>query len=89
MEQEQEIRRQAQQIFAVRDSDTVVGRQISPDQREGEVLSKLEEFSSAELVITDRLHGMIFCAVTGTPCIVINSKSPKVRGCYQWICDLP
>ena len=31
---------------------------------------------------------MIFCAITGTPCIVINSKSPKVRGCYEWIKDL-
>ena len=28
---------------------------------------------------------MIFCAITGTPCIVVNSRSPKVRGCYEWI----
>ena len=42
-------------------------------------------FRHTELVITDRLHGMIFSAITGTPCIVINSKSPKVRGCYEWI----
>lgn len=39
-------------------------------------------------MITDRLHGMIFCAITGTPCVVINSKSPKVRDCYEWIKDL-
>lgn len=36
-------------------------------------------------MITDRLHGMIFCAITGTNCIVLNSKSPKLRGCYEWI----
>lgn len=28
---------------------------------------------------------MIFAAITGTPCIVVDSKSPKVRGCYEWI----
>ena len=48
----------------------------------------MEQFAHAELVITDRLHGMIFCAITGTPCIVINSKSPKVAGCYEWIKNL-
>lgn len=45
-------------------------------------------FKSAELVITDRLHGMIFCAVTGTPCIVVASKSHKLSGCYEWIKEL-
>jgi len=43
------------------------------------------EFQKAALVVTDRLHGMILCAITGTPCIVINSRSPKVKGCYEWI----
>ena len=32
--------------------------------------------------------GMIFCAITGTPCIVVNSKSPKVEGCYEWLSHL-
>ena len=40
------------------------------------------------MVITDRLHGMIFCAITETNCIVLDSKSPKLRGCYEWISHL-
>lgn len=28
---------------------------------------------------------MIFCAITSTPCIVINSKSHKIKGCYKWL----
>ena len=47
--------------------------------------SDCEKTITAEQNHTDRLHGMIFCAITGTPCVVINSKSPKVRGCYEWI----
>jgi pyruvyl transferase EpsI len=32
---------------------------------------------------------MIFAAITGTPCIVTGSLSPKLKGCYEWIkeCD--
>ena len=61
--------------------------------KEGKTLYELfpalfDEFRHARLVITDRLHGMIFAVITGTPCIVIDSKSPKVRGCYEWIKQL-
>lgn len=70
-------------------TDTHAKKGVPIDQRKAELDAKFSEFRSAELVITDRLHGMIFCAITGTPCIVLDSKSPKVRGCYEWIKDLP
>ena len=31
---------------------------------------------------------MIFAAITETPCIVLNSLSHKIRGCYEWISNL-
>lgn len=65
--------------------DTVLEYNVSVANREKELLCKIKEFCAAELVITDRLHGMIFCAITGTNCIVLDSKSPKIRGCYEWI----
>ena len=68
--------------------DMVMPYNISIDQREAELEKQFDKFRRAELVVTDRLHGMIFSAITGTPCIVVNSKSPKVRGCYEWIKDL-
>lgn len=58
---------------------------ISVTQREEALFQKRMEFQNAQLVITDRLHGMILSAITGTPCVVINSLSPKVKGCYEWI----
>lgn len=69
-------------------TDMGVGHPVGIDQREQELEKKFNEFKSAELVITDRLHGMIFCAITGTPCIVVNSRSHKVKGCYDWIKSL-
>lgn len=80
----------AEQIFEnrVHQTDTVLPFAVLKTQRRAEVEKKLGEFCSAELVITDRLHGMIFCAITGTKCIVLNSKSPKVKGSYEWLKEL-
>ncbi len=50
---------------------------------------KWNEFSSVQLVVTDRLHGMVFSAITGTPCIALDNISHKVYGAYQWLSYLP
>lgn len=86
-EQEEVIRQQAKLLFGdqVVDTDMIAKGGVTASAREKVLDEKFRQFSGAELVITDRLHGMIFCAITGTPCIVIDSKSPKVRGCYEWI----
>lgn len=49
----------------------------------------MQEFASAKLVITDRLHGMIFAALTQTPCIVLGNYNHKVKGTYEWLQELP
>ena len=56
--------------------------------RKSKLIEKLHEFSSAEMVVTDRLHAMIFCAVTGTPCLALDNISKKVSGGYEWIKEL-
>lgn len=50
---------------------------------------KLQEFADARFVITDRLHGMIFAAYTGTPCIAFDNVSKKISGVHAWMQDLP
>lgn len=69
-------------------SDMVESRSIGPEEREYRVQLKLREVAASELVITDRLHGMIFAAVTETPCIVVNSRSHKIKGCYEWLINM-
>ena len=53
------------------------------------VKAKMEEFVYAELVITDRLHAMIFSIITQTPCIVLDNCNYKIKGTYEWIKYLP
>lgn len=85
-----EVKNQAVMLFGenIKESDMNINRSVPIEQRDNALAEKYDEFCSAELVITDRLHGMIFAAITGTPCIVVNSKSPKVKGCYEWIKEL-
>lgn len=87
---EKQIYRTIFKLFGenIKKTDTCVDYMVSIKDRNSEVEKKLQEFSHAKLVITDRLHAMIFSAITGTPCIVVNSKSPKVKGCYEWIKNL-
>lgn len=71
------------------ETDTHLNRTIKRKSGESELHKKLLEFKQAKLVITDRLHGMIFSAITGTPCIAFNNSTGKVAGVYSWIQELP
>lgn len=71
-----------------KDLSTLERSPVPPSKRRLYVKEKLNEFSKNELVITDRLHGMIFSVITGTPCIAINNLSSKVQGVYRWIQEL-
>ena len=71
------------------ETDLFSDERITKVNRKECVRKKMQEFSDAELVITDRLHGMIFSALTGTPCVVFSNYNHKVKGTYEWIKYLP
>lgn len=58
---------------------------INKLNRETIVFQKLNEFANNKLIITDRLHGMIFAAITSTPCIVFRNTNKKIEGVYEWL----
>ena len=60
---------------------------IDDEVREKVFKEKLDEFRSAELVITDRLHGMIFSTITSTPCIALGNYNHKIRSSFEWLKD--
>lgn len=90
-QEEQELYKGLAQVTKERITvtDMMIPRIVPPQNRSSELDDKFEQFISHTLVITDRLHAMIFSAITGTPCIVIASKSHKLIGCYEWIKELP
>lgn len=74
--------------FNIRYTDTVLKKHNIKISKRDEILNKkIAEFQKAKLVITDRLHGMLFSVITGTPCIVFDNRTKKVAGVYQWLKD--
>lgn len=70
-------------------SDMHYHKGIADQEGRDEVLEfKFSQFKSAQLVITDRLHGMVFAAITGAPCIAFSNYNQKVSGTYEWIKEL-
>ena len=70
-------------------TDTYSKIGLKKEDRFKRVQDKLMEFASSRIVITDRLHGMVFSAITETPCIVFSNYNYKVQGTYEWIKHLP
>ncbi|WP_342563866.1 polysaccharide pyruvyl transferase family protein [Paenibacillus sp. FSL R7-0345] len=84
--EKQQIHNSASQAFdKLTYSDTCIVRYITVEEREHELYTLWNQFKEAELVITDRLHGMIFAAITSTPCIALGNYNYKVVGSYEWI----
>ena len=73
--------------LSVRKISTVVEEPsyIGAKNRDAILETKWAEFRSAEVVVTDRLHGMIFSAITGTPCVALDNVSRKVSQGYEWV----
>ena len=73
--------------YSVRFNDTHINKsKMTVKERKNELDTIWNVFKKSELVITDRLHGMIFCAITNTPCIAINNSNKKVAGVYNaWL----
>lgn len=79
----------AQMELPLKETSTVVDFGITKRSRFKILERKFDEFISARFVLTDRLHGMLFCAITGTPCLAVDNVSHKVKNGYKWIQYLP
>ena len=51
------------------------------------VKKELDKFARHKLIVTDRLHGLIFAIVTATPCVVLKSQNHKITGFYDFLRD--
>ncbi|MCI9487774.1 MAG: glycosyltransferase [Lachnospiraceae bacterium] len=61
---------------------------LEPFARYGALSEHLLKFQQARICVTDRLHGMLFCVITGTPCVVLNSCNHKLTEGYRWVKEL-
>lgn len=73
--------------YGIEEADTWDKGMIFHNESESReyVMNKIDKFSTAELVLTDRLHGMIFAYLANTPCIVFPNNNHKIAGVFEWI----
>lgn len=62
---------------------------INKDNREDLLYDKFNEFAGRKIIVTDRLHAMIFSVLTKTPCVVFDNNNHKISGTYDWIKEVP
>ena len=82
------IRKKLTSEYKVETYDTHIGDvRLDIEDRNFELNKIWTQFRKSKLVITDRLHGMIFSYITGTPAVVLANSNFKVKECYKWISD--
>lgn len=65
--------------------DTVFPGKFSLNKGKKYLMKFLNKTKKSKIFVTDRLHGMIFATITGTPCIAMANSSGKVKGVHKWI----
>lgn len=62
-----------------------VGEKLIKETRQAGLKKFFEKLRTSEIVVTDRMHGMIFCALEGIPCIALDNSYHKISGAYKWL----
>lgn len=74
----------------VKDTVDVTLEDCQPDRYEQALGGFWELLRSRRVAVTDRLHGMIFCAITRTPVVVLPNSNHKISGTYDaWLKEDP
>lgn len=78
-------------IDTVNQSDTYLDNiQVGNLNRNQLLTDKWEEISQHKLVVTDRLHGVIFAYLTKTPVLVIPNNNWKIESTWKtWLSSAP
>ena len=73
--------------YSVEYMDTVLNYSVYKKNRKQHIDKLFEKIRNSKIVITDRLHGMIFSYINSTPVIVFPNNNTKIKGSYEWIKD--
>lgn len=69
--------------------DTTLEKNIDLEQREATLDETLTKFLAANIVVTDRYHGLIFAVLCQKPCVVLRTVDHKLTSAIHWFEDIP
>ena len=74
--------------IVVRDTIDVALASCQPETYENTLCDFWDLLRSRRVVVTDRLHGMIFCVNTKTPVVVLPNSNHKIKATYDaWLSE--
>lgn len=69
--------------------DTTISESIKVSEREAVLQNTLNLFLNADVVVTDRYHGLIFTVLSQKPCVVLRTVDHKLTSAIHWFKDMP
>ena len=69
--------------------DTTLEKAIAFDRREATLDETLSNFLAADVVVTDRYHGLIFTVLCQKPCVVLRTVDHKLTSAIHWFEEIP
>ena len=69
--------------------DTTLEKEIEVDRRTETLEATLGKFLAADVVVTDRYHGLIFTVLCQKPCVVLRTVDHKLTSAIHWFEELP
>lgn len=69
---------------------TVTNARVDFRNREAILMDTLKSFLAHDIIVTDRLHGMVFAERLGIPCLVFDNATRKISSTYDsWLRNHP
>ena len=72
----------------IRFNDLQLILDISVFDRKDVLDAFIRKLGQVEIVITDRIYGMLLCAITQTPCIALSDNNQNLECAYEGLIDL-
>lgn len=60
-------------------------KKVTFKNRKKQFEERIKYFSTKKIIITDRLHGMIFGVLSGNVTIAFDNKTKKISNVYKWL----
>lgn len=71
--------------YSIQETTSVLKQLVKMSRRKNVVMNTIKIYSSASLMVTDRLHAMIFSLLAGIPCYVFDNSTGKVFGTASYL----
>lgn len=87
--EEQIVQQLKEKGFTISRADNCTPSGVKVEGREIQLDVLIKKYAESRVVVTDRLHGAVISAITGTPCVVFGNNHHKIKEAMEWMKNVP